>query len=606
MFRPLSTRWFEILCPRAESVRILAELARTGAIEIERHDRREADFPLAHLAEPLAVHESLYPRYGRYWERGIWRHSVLIEPPEAVLERAMARIAAWRVEADPLIDLLQSCEEELLRLKWLAQVIETLIDTELDFGAVARSGPILGTFCAVLPLEARWPLPDAMLLRQIPWEKERCVMILGPRERLDEAKRLVQSVKGRLIERPAWLKGDARDSLGRIRARRTFLATRVVHLQAELDTLFDEYDLGVSLGKVSTLSWFVRHVGCLEPASANLVWITGWTHDLGGTSLNATLDRTRARALLRLAPPPRGKRVPQVLWNPPWMRPFEIFARALGVPGSDEVDPTPLLAILVPLLFGYMFGDLGQGAVLLGLGLWLRPRLPLAGLLVWGGASAMLFGLLQGSLFAREDILPALWVSPLHDPIGILLVPLLVAVGLLSLGQMLAGVGARWRGDLRHWLMQDLGFLVLYLGLIPWFVADGPAWLPILGLLWYLTGAFLVHRDLLGTLAAIGHLAESGLQLFVNTISFARVGAFALAHASLSAAISAVADTAPPWAWLVIMILGNLLVIALEGLVVSIQTTRLVLFEFFNRFLHGNGRVFRPLPMPTSVVQGTG
>jgi V/A-type H+-transporting ATPase subunit I len=53
-----------------------------------------------------------------------------------------------------------------------------------------------------------------------------------------------------------------------------------------------------------------------------------------------------------------------------------------------------------------------------------------------------------------------------------------------------------------------------------------------------------------------------------------------------------------------ILILGNLVVILLEGLVVSIQATRLVLFEFFNRFLRGTGRVFSPLPAPPAIVTG--
>ena len=304
-------------------------------------------------------------------------------------------------------------------------------------------------------------------------------------------------------------------------------------------------------------------------------------------------------------PPPPGKRPPQVLRNPAWARPFEIFARALGVPGSDELDPTPLLAVLVPLLFGYMFGDLGQGAVILLVGFWLRRRLPLAGLLAWGGASAMLFGLLHGSFFAREDVFPALWVSPLQDPIAVLMAPLVFAVALLSLGQLLAGLSARWRGEFRQWLRQDLGLLLLYLGLIL-FLLDGGAWLAVLGFAWSLVGAMLTHRNRLGGLAALGHLAESGLQLLVNTLSFARVGAFAMAHASLSVAISAMADAAAPWAWLPIMILGNLLVIGLEGLAVSIQTTRLVLFEFFSRFLRGNGRVFRPLSAPPEVVRTPG
>ena len=52
------------------------------------------------------------------------------------------------------------------------------------------------------------------------------------------------------------------------------------------------------------------------------------------------------------------------------------------------------------------------------------------------------------------------------------------------------------------------------------------------------------------------------------------------------------------------MLAGNLLVILLEGLVVSVQTTRLVLFEFFMRFLHGEGRPFRPLPPPPEIVRG--
>ncbi len=50
------------------------------------------------------------------------------------------------------------------------------------------------------------------------------------------------------------------------------------------------------------------------------------------------------------------------------------------------------------------------------------------------------------------------------------------------------------------------------------------------------------------------------------------------------------------------LIVGNALIIAIEGLVVGIQTTRLVLFEFFIRFLHGSGRAFRPLPLPAAAA----
>ncbi len=447
MLRPASTRWFEILSPRGETVRTVAALAATGAVELEV--RAAEDFPVEHLAAPLREYRALSARYGRYWSRGTLCQRPLAAPPDAVLQRTLAHIAAWRKEADPLIDTLQACEEESSRLQWLAQVIGKIAESTLDFGAVARSGPVLGTFCCILPGDVQPHFPDWAIPRWVPWEDQHCFMILGPRDRLEQVKQQVQSLKGRLIERPPWLQGDARDSLARIAARRTFLSVRLINLYAELDSLFDDYDLGLALGEVGQLAWFAEHVGGLELAGTHLDWITGWTDDLRGNSLIAALEQGRCRAILRFCPPPAGLRPPQVLDNPPWMRPFELFARVFGVPGGDEADPTPILAVIVPLLFGYMFGDLGQGAILAGTGWWLARRgFAMAPLLIFGGLAAMCFGLLFGSVFSREDLIPALWLHPLEDPVAVLAVPLVFAVGLLSLGQLLAGLGALWRGEL--------------------------------------------------------------------------------------------------------------------------------------------------------------
>jgi len=602
MLRSASTRWFEVLCPRAESVAAVAALAATGAVELEI--RAYEAFPIQHLAAPLGAYQSLLIRYGRYWSRGRLHRQALTESPALVLQRALLRIDAWRREADPLIDTLQSCEEELTRLQRLAQVLERIASSRLDLDAVTHGGPVLGTYCCILPPEADPRFPDWVIPRGIPWEGGRCFLLLGPADRLDDIKHLVHAVRGRIIERPPWLQGDTRHCLDLIGQRRRALSTQVVLLYAELDTLFEDYDLDHVLGEVSGLAWFATHVGGLELAGEHLVWVTGWTDDLRGHRLADALDHARTHALLRFRPPPAGMRPPQVLDNPPWMRPFELFARAFGVPGSDEADPTPVVAVIVPLLFGYMFGDLGQGAVLLGLGWWFARRgLELARMLILCGAAAMGFGLLFGSLFGVEDLIPALWLHPLQEPISVLAVPLVFAVGLLSLGQLLDGLGALRRGELGRWLLRDLGFLVMYLGLtsLPFTTALG--WLAPIGASWSLLGAFLVQRNLIGALAAIGHLLESGVQVMVNTLSFARVGAFALAHAALSAAVVSMAQPAPGWAAALILILGNALIIALEGLVVGVQTTRLVLFEFFNRFLRGTGRVFKPLPAPPPVVE---
>ena len=114
----------------------------------------------------------------------------------------------------------------------------------------------------------------------------------------------------------------------------------------------------------------------------------------------------------------------------------------------------------------------------------------------------------------------------------------------------------------------------------------------------------VTYKVLTTLLKATGALLESLFQLLVNTISFVRVGAFALAHGGLSMAFITLADTTEGViAGVLIQLLGNLVVIMLEGLVVTIQTTRLILFEFFIRFLHCTGRMFRPLAAPVTTTR---
>jgi V/A-type H+-transporting ATPase subunit I len=145
----------------------------------------------------------------------------------------------------------------------------------------------------------------------------------------------------------------------------------------------------------------------------------------------------------------------------------------------------------------------------------------------------------------------------------------------------------------------------MYLSLLAALLLPGSLVITLACLLWYLAGSLHgVHSGQLARLGvALGTLVESIMQLLINTISFVRVGAFALAHGGLSLAFVIMAGaTENIVAGFLILLLGNVIVILLEGLVVTIQTTRLVLFEFFIRFLRGSGRMFRPLPAPRETV----
>ncbi|MBD3648729.1 MAG: ATPase, partial [Pseudomonadales bacterium] len=129
------------------------------------------------------------------------------------------------------------------------------------------------------------------------------------------------------------------------------------------------------------------------------------------------------------------------------------------------------------------------------------------------------------------------------------------------------------------------------------------------GIVWYLAGSLWSERtrgvSALGP--AAGELFEYGLQLVVNTVSFIRVGAFALAHAGLGATVFSLATSSESViTTILVLFIGNIMIIALEGLVVSVQTTRLLLFEFFIRFMKAGGRPFRPLVPPDYAIAEAG
>jgi V/A-type H+-transporting ATPase subunit I len=169
---------------------------------------------------------------------------------------------------------------------------------------------------------------------------------------------------------------------------------------------------------------------------------------------------------------------------------------------------------------------------------------------------------------------------------------------LLLIGMCLDALQAYWQQKGRYWWETGAGLVLCYIALLASIREPRLLWLALIGALWFLVGHAVVtpsHR-LRAVGSAAAEFVESALQLVVNTVSFVRVGAFALAHAGLSMAVVGLSDAAASTLFtMIILLLGNVLIIALEGLVVSIQTTRLVLFEFFIRFMRAEGRPFRPL-----------
>ncbi len=410
--------------------------------------------------------------------------------------------------------------------------------------------------------------------------------------------------KGRDEGLPPWLAADLAASGRELAARIGAAEREIAARRAEIAALSVTHELPAALAVARRLEWVLANVKALETTDL-FCRITGWTSDTAGSRVAAALEASAARGLLHFPPPPRRAHAPLLFANPWWARPYEIFTRALGMPAQDEADPSVLLAIAVPLMFGYMFGDVGQGAVLAVGGWTLRRRHPIAKLVFAGGLAAIAFGFAFGSVFGLHILAP-LWVQPLSDPLRVLVAPVVGGAVLLALGLVLGGIEAHWRHDLPAWLVTGGPFLVAYAALLASLADSSALFVAAAALVAFCAGHAWVEGRATAALTAIAEFAERMVQLLINTLSFARVGAFALAHAGLGSAIAALtAATDSAWLAALVLVLGNALVLVLEAMVVSIQTTRLVLFEFFTRFLTAAGRPFRPLPPPPSLSPET-
>ncbi|MBL8343366.1 MAG: hypothetical protein JNL30_18000 [Rubrivivax sp.] len=685
MIRPRPARWFELLVARDDTTLALEALAATGAVELETRGGAALPASLAELQPLLLRFDGLVQRYQAWWPADrLWASSVP-EPPLDALQRCLDQLQAWAAEAEPLIRRLQDAQSEHDEVQRWQRVIEHLDERRIDLGlaaaANAAGGPLrvrlaitpvtpvapgrpgtpvtpvtsAGTAAALaaatqpaVDAATRPPAPGPETLRALaPGSGDAGPVVLafeaavgaqswhhtlavGTEAQLLPLAQLTAAAQGHWHGPPPWLQSGRAANLAHAAARLRSLQAEVGTLRARLAALADTHALRRALADARRLRWVLDNVRGLE-AGEWLSWITGWTSAPAAT-LEAAIERSGARALLRLPPAPQPAIAPLLLANPAWARPFEVFARALGMPSGQEADPSVLLAVAVPLMFGYMFGDVGQGLVIAAAGFGLRRRFAIARLFIAGGLAATAFGFLFGSVFSLH-VLPPLWIEPLADPLAVLVAPLAGGALLLTVGLALSGLEAHWRGEPGRWLATDAGYVLCYLALAAAALDARALWAAAAGALWFCVGHVLhpgaapgaggagdaqgsrrgfaarlaaaLTAGLVAGLVALGELVERLLQILINTLSFARVGAFALAHAGLSSAIVALAQAAPNSVTAVlVVVVGNAIVIGLEGLVVSIQTTRLVLFEFFARFLTAQGRVFRPLPLPPSSAAG--
>ena len=600
MMRPLPTRWFEIVVARDDAFIALEALAAAGCVEIEWHPSTAAADPLR-SAELLKDFAELARRYRPYWPPAALRLSAERRAPLDAMTGALQTLAQWSAAMETTIVALQRAEAQQRELRLTADALRAMADARIDFSQLAQASHGVVASVFALPPRAALATPQDVLTREAVLPSERLVLAIGPVASIESMARAAAEVNGRRARFPDWLQPTAEANLALVAQRSAQVEALIAQHRAHLAQQAGQFGVARALGEIARATWCVEHGGAIGDGDV-FARITGWTDD--ADTLVAAIEKSSARAIVRLPPEvewPRGAHPPLTLRNPWWVRPFEIFPRLIGMPGSAATDPSLLLAFAVPLMFGFMFGDIGQGAVLVLAGHLLRKRVPVLRLLVPGGLAAIAFGFVFGSVFCVEGLIHPLWVVPLEQPLDILLAPLVGGALLLMLGLAIGALEAWWQGLGAHWLREDGALLATYAGVLLG-LAHPVGWaLAVLGVLWAIVAS---ARTVRAKLAALGELIEKTLQILINTLSFARVGAFALAHAGLASAVVTLAEASDSVVVrAMVFLLGNALILVLEGLVVSIQTTRLVLFEFFTRFFKAQGREFRPLAPPPVTLE---
>jgi V/A-type H+-transporting ATPase subunit I len=598
--RPIAAHWFELVTVHNELARVMECLSRTGAVELEAQSRTADHLLFPGLTEELRNHRELARRYQHYWPAAVSTQKRRPEHLRETLKSARQRLADWAAQADPIIAAIEQAAQEVANLERLQAALQSAGSDFPDLRLLVAAGPKLQVRLLLLAASTILrEVPALVLFKSWQTPAANYVLVVGLQADVDEIEAQVPGLKGRVVPLPPWLPSAPHDAVATIAQRLVDIAKQREDLTAQLAALSKRLAVAGALGDIALVAWLNQHANDLR-GSERLAWVTGWTSDVAGTALRRALDACDVRYILRLADAPAGTNAPLVLSNPTWARAFEVFARMLGTPGRYESDPSQILVVVGSVIFGFMFGDVGQGLIVMIAGLLLGRRIPLTKMLVPGGFMAIVFGFLFGSVFCREDIIPALWMRPLADPITVLIAAVVAGVAIISIGLLLDALQMHWRGEALRWWGQRAGLVAAYAGLLVSPLRVEGLAVTGLGAVWYLIGAAVLAED--GRMAALATAAaefvEQSLRLLVNTVSFARIGAFALAHAGLSLAIIDMASASGRIGYWIVLAIGNVLVIMLEGVVVSIQTTRLLLFEFFIRFLTGAGREFKPLPPP--------
>ncbi len=630
MFTPLAMQHVTLYLVKEEAPHAALALGRFGVFE---PGPVEKDGPLAERFGQ--EYRETFLRAANRLQK-ICRHLGLELPPaETAVPRVvplveLRELDTWLgtlwVECSQREERLRHLHEEVHAVRQLDEALDIYEPLDIDLGMLQSEFRFLHVRIGTVPTEDVDSLRQAAgLLGYSLTEFSRGdtithVVLAGLTDRAAELDRALGAASFTELRLVAEFGAHPREVRRDLARRAKELRKEARRYREDIEAVFDEHrERLLEHAHVLALASAYAQASETLRRRGGLATLSGWVPRDQVSELQQRLQQDIGDRLVLEIRDPRPEETPQVpsaTRHPAVLKPFATLVKTYGVPRYGEFDPTWLFTLSFIAMFGMMFGDIGHGAVIAAAGVLMRRLLKsFVTFVVAIGISSMLFGFLYGSLFGYEEVVHALWISPLSDPALMLRLALYWGIGFIML--MLA---ITIRNRLREKAFAEaflsgtgLAGALLYVGIIfaaaRWFrsgefrLVDAFAvTVPlavVLGHEWHRSSGPFGERLVIVLIEGF----ETLLNYVANTLSFLRVAAFSLNHVALAIAVFTLANMLGPTGHWIVVVLGNLFVLVLEGAIVTIQVLRLEYYEGFSRFFRGDGREFRPLTLGLNKVR---
>jgi V/A-type H+-transporting ATPase subunit I len=580
--------------------------------------------------------------------------------PTMTADEVEALLGTLEQTVGPRVKALESAREGLSGAADLMLQLEPYRDVTSTLAPLLRSSLLevragrmaperMGDLLSAMP-------PGTVLLPMRPRErggkKEPLdVLIVGGRRRRYALQTVLEDQEFEEGKVPAWEGKSPADVYQEARHREDELRRKVDEVQLDLGSTGRAY-AGALHQAHATLA---RQISVYEAAqNFGATWatavISGWLPVEREQDLRRAVSQaTRAQSVVETDRPTEediaAGLVPSYLPHSWFLSPFHRLVRGYGVAAYTEIEPTILFCATFLLMFGLMFGDLGDGLCLVAIGLAVKRLSRRAAVrdtghvVLFAGISSVLFGAFVQGVFFGKSLLDmgfrwTLGFEAIHfgggagargseNVMTYMLLSLILGIVLISLGMVLNVVNRLRRGDVAGGVLDHFGVvgMVFYWGVLAlsiklsvWGAGPLDVWIAVavsvlpmivMALKGPLTALLTRRRPLWGEHPVGGLLEgtvgaiETAMVYLANTFSYLRVAAFALSHAALSFTVFVMVDLVHPvpggavWA-VIIFVLGRAVIIGLEGLIVAVQVLRLEYYEFFTKFFGGEGLPYRP------------